>query len=251
MVMKSFLPFAIALAAPALARAEVTMSSGPTRVALVELYTSEGCSSCPPAERWLADLARKPGLWTQFVPVAFHVNYWDHLGWRDVLASKEFTEREYAYADAWHANNVYTPCVVRSGREWSWQNHASLAEASIPAGHLVVTQLDSGGCQVAYTPPTDNQRDDLAVTVALLGSGIISKVKAGENAGRELRHEFVALQLATSAMTRAVDGSYSSVVALPRMPALPAPGFTRLALAAWVTRHRTLTPIQATGGWIK
>src|SRR5262249_51627062 len=112
------LSFALCLLVAAIARADVAFRSGPARVALIELYTSEGCSSCPPAEKWLGELSHDPGLWTQFVPVAFHVNYWDHLGWRDALATKIFTAREYAYADAWGAASVYTPCFVRNGREW-------------------------------------------------------------------------------------------------------------------------------------
>src|SRR5438270_9390200 len=83
--------------------AEVAFRSGPAKVALVELYTSEGCSSCPPAEKWLGSLTADPGLWRQFVPVAFHVNYWDNLGWRDALATKAFTDRQYAYSAAWGA----------------------------------------------------------------------------------------------------------------------------------------------------
>src|SRR4051812_18096726 len=115
-----FLAF-VGCLAPAL-RAEVKFQSGPAQVALVELYTSEGCSSCPAAEKWLAELRGDAGLWTRFVPVAFHVNYWDHLGWRDVLATKQFTQRQYSYAETWSSGSVYTPCVVRNGAELDWRN---------------------------------------------------------------------------------------------------------------------------------
>src|SRR5438132_8079399 len=108
---------ALLLGASAL-RAEVTLHSGPAQVALIELYTNEGCSSCPPAEKWLGELRGDAELWRRFVPVAFHVNYWDHLGWHDVLATKAYTEREYRYADTWRAPSVYTPCFVRNGQEW-------------------------------------------------------------------------------------------------------------------------------------
>src|SRR4051812_10684196 len=76
---------------------EIVLRSGPARVTLVELFTSEGCSSCPPAEAWLGQLRTSPELWKEFVPVAMHVNYWDHLGWRDALAAKTFTDREHVY----------------------------------------------------------------------------------------------------------------------------------------------------------
>ncbi|HEX4349582.1 MAG TPA: DUF1223 domain-containing protein, partial [Verrucomicrobiae bacterium] len=68
------------------------------QVSLVELYTSEGCSSCPPAEYWLNQLKHSPGLWKNFVPVAFHVDYWNSLGWKDHWSAPEFSERQRDYA---------------------------------------------------------------------------------------------------------------------------------------------------------
>ena len=90
----------------AVAAAEQRFSSGPAQVALVELYTSEGCSSCPPAERWLGELRTAPGLWRDFVPVAWHVDYWNRLGWPDRFSTKEFTARQYAVAAAWRSDSV-------------------------------------------------------------------------------------------------------------------------------------------------
>jgi len=93
-------------------------TSEPARVSLIELYTSEGCSSCPPAERWLGGLRSDPGLWKTFVPVAFHVDYWNRLGWPDRFSNRDFTQRQYAYAEGWSGGSVYTPCFVRDGAEW-------------------------------------------------------------------------------------------------------------------------------------
>src|SRR5437016_3348460 len=102
----SLFGFALVATLSSVAGGEIVLHSGPTRVALIELYTSEGCSSCPPAEQWLGELRTSPALWKEFVPVALHVNYWDHLGWRDALASKVFTEREHGYAAVWRASSV-------------------------------------------------------------------------------------------------------------------------------------------------
>src|ERR1017187_258248 len=103
--MRQFLFFATALA---LSAAEpLRFASGPAHVALVELYTSEGCSSCPPAERWLAARRDDPGLWRDFVPIAFHVDYWNQLGWPDRFSTREFTQRQYALATAWGGDSVY------------------------------------------------------------------------------------------------------------------------------------------------
>ena len=65
--------------------------SGPLKVALLEVYSSEGCSSCPPAEEWVSRLSHRSGLWSEFVPVVFHVDYWDSLGWKDALAERQFS----------------------------------------------------------------------------------------------------------------------------------------------------------------
>ncbi len=73
--------------------APIVFQSSTRQTALLELYTSEGCSSCPPAEAWLSKLKTEPGLWSEFVPVAFHVDYWNNLGWRDKLSSEQFSRR--------------------------------------------------------------------------------------------------------------------------------------------------------------
>src|SRR5438034_11825938 len=86
-----------------------TFESGETQSTLIELFTSEGCSSCPPAEKWLSVLKSNPDLWKKIIPVAFHVDYWDRLGSRDRLAKPEFTSRQPRYAAAWGGDSVYTP----------------------------------------------------------------------------------------------------------------------------------------------
>src|ERR1700752_1309825 len=88
---------------------QLRFQSGEKRVAFVELFTSEGCSSCPPAEQTLSKLTTHPPFWKAVVPVAFHVNYWDHLGWKDRLASIEFTQGQRTYASDWRSDPVYTP----------------------------------------------------------------------------------------------------------------------------------------------
>jgi hypothetical protein len=250
--MRKLAPLLAVLAVTAaVTRGAVTFQSGPAQVALVELYTSEGCSSCPPAEKWLGDFRQDPNLWKRFVPVAFHVNYWDHLGWRDALASKEFTQRQYTYADGGAANGVYTPCVLRNGAEWAWRERGTVGGANRPAGELDVTWQPEGNCRVTYRPATTTAKESLAINVALLGSGIVSRVKAGENSGRELHHEFVALRLAVAPLARAEDGSYAATLAVPAAAGRELPAFSRRALAAWVSKRGNLAPLQATGGWLE
>src|SRR5581483_3259392 len=96
----------------------VTLRSGDSQASLIELFSSEGCSSCPPAEEWLSGLQTSNGLWKEFVPVSFHVDYWDYLGWKDKWASPEFTRRQRSYASLFNSDSVYTPEFVLNGREW-------------------------------------------------------------------------------------------------------------------------------------
>src|SRR5262249_36121801 len=119
---------------------DVSFQSGETQTTLLELFTSEGCSSCPPAEKWISNLRSNPDLWKKVVPVAFHVDYWDHLGWRDPFSKQEFTERQRSYAATWGGDSIYTPGFVVNGREWrGWFGGPSLPAAPEKVGVLRVT----------------------------------------------------------------------------------------------------------------
>lgn len=237
------------LASGAVSAAEQRFASTENRTSLIELYTSEGCSSCPPAERWLGELRDSPGLWRDFVPVAFHVNYWDRLGWPDRFASREATQREHAYAAAWGSNSVYTPCFVRDGVEWRTRTR-SLAAATEKCGILAATVAPDGIVRVQFSPTMPSAvraNDKLEVYVALLGSGLSSRVTAGENRGETLRHEFVVLAFDKRPLTDSSE-IHTAEFTLPRSKITDAP---RRALALWVTRRGDLAPLQAVGGWLQ
>jgi hypothetical protein len=232
-----------------LGAASERFSSGASRVSVIELFTSEGCSSCPPADRWLGSLRDKPGLWTEFVPIEFHVSYWDSLGWKDRLSTREFTAREYAYASAWGSSNVYTPCFVRNGEEWK-PEWGTPGGAAARTGQLSVEIADDGVCRAEFMPGPAARAapDGFELHVAVLGGGISSRVTAGENKGETLGHEFVVLGLANRAFPRdSGNAAVRTEVALPQPIAAPA---ARRAIAVWVTRRGELAPVQATGGWL-
>lgn len=233
---------AAAAATPA-AGAETVFQSGPAQTMLVELYTSEGCSSCPPAEAWLNGLGKRAGLWSEFVPVALHVNYWDHLGWRDPWASRQFTERQRAYARIWRSDTVYTPGVVLNGAEWrAWSGQTAFPRSTRNSGVLTARSSDGGRWQIEFAPAVP--RGDFEVSVVLLSRGLESNVRSGENRGRRLQHDFVAIGLVTRPMQR--DGeSFRAEVSLP--PDRATSSGAR-ALAVWVTPSGQLTPLQALGG---
>ena len=221
-----------------------TFESGDTQSSLIELFTSEGCSSCPPAEKWLSRLKSNQELWKKIVPLAFHVDYWDHLGWRDRFAKPEFTSRQQRYAAAWGGDSVYTPGFVVNGKEWrSWFGGNALPASSTKVGLLRVSLGDDGQLTATFLPATTQPRS-LTLNIALLGNDLQSDVKRGENSGRKLRHDFVVLDLIQTNMTNELNRWTGSIALLTR-----ASNDKPSAFAAWITENGI--PVQATGGWLQ
>lgn len=231
----------LAIATSAIA-GDVVFESGRNRAHLLELFTSEGCSSCPPAEAWLSKLKDEPRLWRDLVPIAFHVDYWDRLGWRDPFAAKTWTARQYEYSARWKNGSVYTPGFVLDGREW--RNSGLPAAANEAAGVLKLTVRDNATVSANFAPDTtDSRKYDLHV--ARLGFDLKINVKAGENSGRKLLHDFVVLGLTKAALT-----SGEAELRLPAASQNEATG-SRGAIAAWITEAGQIEPLQATGGWLR
>jgi len=225
----------------------VTFQSATEQTALLELYTSEGCSSCPPAEAWLSGLKKSPGLWKDFVPLAFHVDYWDHLGWRDPWAERGFSDRQRAYAEIWHNESVYTPGFVLNGKEWgdSSRRKDALKPSGAKAGVLAVSSSDTNRWQVNFAPVNADDQN-YEVHAALLAGDLSSDVKAGENRGRRLNHDFAVLTLVNAPLVR--NGGLAQGDFVLTMPQNAAG--SSLALAIWTTRTGSLVPLQSTGGWL-
>jgi hypothetical protein len=236
----------LALGVNLAAASDLSWQSATQRCVLVELYTSEGCSSCPPADRWFSSLKRAPGLFQDFVPVAFHVEYWDYIGWTDRFATPAFSARQSRYAQLRGLSQVYTPGVVLQGQEWRGWGGAGLALPSDrrPVGPLELL-LDDKGQAVLLWSPASAGTGALSGTVVLLGADLITPVRQGENAGRELRHDFVVLGLSTGPLLRRQD-RYRATLPLPKI-SNKAP---RYAIAAWVSNAANPAPVQAVGGWL-
>jgi hypothetical protein len=218
--------------------------SGKGQVALIELFTSEGCSSCPPAETWLSGLRKDPQLWKEIVPVAFHVDYWDGLGWPDRFATPGYTQRQRTYAALWGNASVYTPGFVVNGVEWENGPHSgSFPKPQNPdAGNLRVVLAET--IEVSYTPGRASNQP-LDVEVAFLGQGIQSDVKRGENGGRKLTHDFTVLKLETMRLSSAKDGTSFQAVLKKEIPSQAS------AIAVWICDPKTGRILQATGGEIR
>jgi hypothetical protein len=219
---------------------ELVFESKPARSHLIELYTSEGCSSCLPAEEWMSGLKTQPRLWQDIVPVAFHVDYWDHLGWKDPFASKTWTERQADYSVRWKIENVYTPAFAVDGKEWHYGKLPAPAPDTPGVLKIVVN-----GDRVTTTFKATSDAGRYDIHLARLGFSLMADVTAGENNGRKLMHDFVVLGLTNETMKSAA-----------KELRLPAPSTTsaldpRTAIAAWVTPAGQIEPIQAVGGWLQ
>jgi len=227
-----FLAMMIALS-PAAMAGDVVFQSGPAQVHLLELFTSEGCSSCPPAEERLSSLRDNASLWKSVVPVEFHVDYWDYLGWPDRFASSSYTQRQQDYAREWGSGSVYTPEFVLDGREF---RGAEIPAPVASAGLLTVNLSASRRLSIQYQPAFTGAAWE--AHIATLGLGLQTDIHAGENAGTQMHHDFVALSLFSLPLN-----SNSGVLALPAAKA------GEKAVAVWVTRAGESTPVQATGGY--
>jgi hypothetical protein len=184
-----------------------TIPPGPVPVpVVVELFTSEGCSSCPPADAVLSRLAREqpvPGV--QIIPLGMHVTYWDQLGWKDPASLRQATDRQQDYSRVFGAARVYTPQAVVDGREEligsdeTGLKRAIAQAAKLPHLHTVLTASIAGD-GIYATITTANMpmewHEGFRTVLVLTEDGVSSIVKRGENGGRTLRHDAVVRKIA-------------------------------------------------------
>jgi hypothetical protein len=196
---------AIAMLAAATAQGQdkgCTAASGPHTAALVELYTSEGCSSCPPADRWFNALRAGGPALDRLVPLALHVDYWDYIGWKDPWASPRFSARQRELAAVARSRVVYTPQVVLAGRDYrGWHSRERFLKAVADVNakpsrariELALRPAAAGtaSLRAAATVPAPADREGAALYVALYEHGLSSRVTAGENRGATLAHDHV------------------------------------------------------------
>jgi hypothetical protein len=226
------------------ASAGCTTRSGAQVTPLVELYTSEGCSSCPPADRWLSRLVPDAAA-GRVVPLAFHVNYWDYIGWKDPFASGAATQRQRDIQAAAGARYVYTPQVVVGGRDfrgWSSgsfdQSAAAIRRERAAAGIELAVKADGlKGIEVtSATRANASLPGDVLVLVALTQNGLSSRVTAGENDGERLAHDFVVRDFAVHRGLGTVTSTFR-----------PAAGWNlaHMSVAAFVQERKTGRVLQS------
>ena len=213
------------------------LESGVKKNTLIELYTSEGCSSCPPAEDYLNNLKNNHELWKKWVPVAFHVDYWDYIGWRDRYASKKFGQRQSLYASLRRASTVYTPAFMVNGLSWRRGIFSSdLPEEKASAGNLVVSIKGKS----VHTTYESVKKSPLKLNIAVLGMDLMTHIQRGENAGRTARHEFVVVGFNSS-----ISNNSQWNMQLPELHYSQA---KKYAVAIWVSEVKNPAPLQVVGG---
>ena len=183
---------------------------------VVELYTSEGCNSCPPADRWLSALSARH----EVVALAFHVDYWDRLGWVDRFASPTFTQRQAQQQVVNGARYSYTPQVVINGVDRKdWSGVSSVGASSRPSASVQITLGRSGDKLTATVQARDSAR--LSAYWAITESGHSTAVKGGENSGALLRHDHVVRELQPVPAWAAAAGVPTTLQFQPRIAATP------------------------------
>ena len=226
------------VATPAFAAAQCSAVSGAKVPVVVELYTSEGCDSCPPADRWLSKTIAEHSKNAGFIPLAFHVDYWDYIGWKDVFAQPAFAQRQSLLASSGGASGVYTPQIFVNGKDdRSWTGGAARLGAGGKAQATVkfnaASQWRDDGVNISgkLAEPPAGVRLRYAVTE----NGLVSAVKAGENKGVTLRHDAVVRAHGVVA----VDGSGAFGLNV-RLPKELRRNASQLHLIAEDTRGNTL-----------
>jgi len=208
---------------PAAASPSCHARSPDFRAAVIELYTSEGCSSCPPADAWLKRLPPKDLASGRIVPLAFHVDYWNYLGWADPFAQPRFTSRQRSLASHNRVLTIYTPGVFLNSLEWrGWhRNQLSTRLEELarqrPAANIELNaalrndMMLLNGEVVWRSPPPDGAQLRLAV----LENQLVSAIRAGENAGRTLHHDHVVRYLGSGIALSSRVTTFESQIALP------------------------------------
>lgn len=187
-----------------LAGLTLTMHGAPPKLGpapvVVELFTSQGCSSCPPADALIHDIANDPAMRGRVIPLSFHVDYWDSLGWRDPFSSADWTKRQALYARAMHLSSAYTPQAVINGtREFVGSNRAAMSAAlekasnEKPRTEIALSARREGNSLVANIHATVPANDDLML--AIVEDGVTTKIKHGENAGRTITNDAIVRKL--------------------------------------------------------
>ncbi len=231
------------LAVPVYAK---TISSTLVQVSMLEVYSSQGCSSCPPAEAWMSKFKQDPKLWKQLVPINFHVDYWDYLGWSDPYALSAFGQRQRDYKKQGLTTTVATPGFVVSGEGWNgWFRGRDVPVKKFKAVGVLSVDISGQSASVVFRP-TEKQNQKLKLHVAILGFDQLTRVRSGENSGKKLPHDFVVIAYKDVPFEKVLH-EYKALLDLPDDTGFAS---AKKALVFWVSEQANPAPIQVVAGWL-
>lgn len=185
------------LVSPAFAGEAIVVSSGDSQTAVVELYTSEGCSSCPPADRWLSQLVDLPKDELDVLALAFHVDYWDYLGWKDRFSNADYTRRQRQLGANNRQSTIYTPEFFVNGMEARGTSNIldkiqqANAQRAALALELTVSREQSSLVIDLHSPGERETVGQIHLRYLVYENNLSTEVKRGENSGETLRHQQV------------------------------------------------------------
>ena len=208
---------------------------------LLELFTSQGCSSCPPADAWLSRFRQDPELFNSVVPVAYHVTYWDYLGWKDTFGHTSHDVRHRSRAGAVGAS-VYTPGVFLQGKEWRGWRRQTLGRQDSTDRHVGVLEVmgDENMAVITFRPNNNSLYKHPRGNITFLRSGQ-TNILSGENRSRDLHYDFIAGEVRSKPLEW-IDDLWSATFILS------IPGDAD-SVAVWVEQDNGVY-IQSTGGFL-
>ncbi len=248
-----FLLLGAALSLPAQAVDSITVKSGPRQTAVLELYTSEGCSSCPPADRWLSRLVELPPDEVDVLALGFHVDYWDYLGWKDRFASRDYSHRQRQLGANNRQRTIYTPEFFVNGKEVRGARNIieGIREASRETSPLdleLEVRRDGDHLELSVlTPGLRDEADTIHHRYVVYEDGLSSRVERGENSGATLHHQRVVRYLSRAHRLRprnrhriALDADWNGA-RLGVAVVATSPGSERY----WQAVHTSVAPLMA------
>ncbi|MBN4080544.1 DUF1223 domain-containing protein [Beggiatoa alba] len=221
---------------------EIKFSSAGKQSIVIELFTSQGCSSCPPSEEYINGFINNKALWSKYIPIVFHVDYWDYIGWKDVFAQPVYAARQYRYAKLKHLRTVYTPAFIVNGSAWRRGFFSAYPRLSGLNTGILNVVLDAGKIKAKFEV-TQAIESGLNLNIAVLGMEMRVNISAGENEGRHATHNFVVLGYAKQ-LSEEMRWSM-------KLPEIKQVKSSRYAFVAWVSKQGDPSPLQAVGGWFE
>lgn len=224
---------------------DLKLESKEEKTKLIELYTSQGCSSCPPADEWLSKLKKHPKLFEEFIPMAFHITYWNYIGWKDVFANVLNDNRQRFYAKrVWNNNSVYTPQFVIDSKEYrEWFYDQSFPKLDKEYGGILKTNIKDNKVHINYFNKNIKNKK-LFLNIAILGFEYKIDIKRGENKYKTLEHDFVVLNHVQK-FTKLENNKLVIETKLPEITLDKKPK----ALAIWLS-NKDYNILQAVGSYL-